>query len=320
MIEVSKDLSCNEFAKQLEATYDTIEAMPFDASFRRYYRLHNEDKTSIIMHCPPPHEDWQPFLKITNLLQAHGYSVPQIYAINEAYNILHIEDFGTEVFAKILTDKNEKRLYCLAVDFLIDLETKKIPENIAYYDFNTYLRESIAFFDWYLEYKNIKYQSSYKDYFTEELENLVKIVQVENKCLVLRDFHVENMLYLSDRAGLKQIGLIDYQDALIGSPYYDLVSLLDDARREIKQSFRDSVVKYFIENTGRDESLVWQHYQILGMQRNMKIIGYFTRKFLRDGTDKYLQYLPRMFNYLKDNLQHDTLQNINRILIEINAV
>lgn len=123
----------------------------------------------------------------------------------------------------------------------------------------------------------------------------------------MRDYHAENLMLLDHHTGLQSIGLLDYQDALIGHPAYDLVSLLQDARRDTSPELQDSMVKWFIDTSRQDPETFLRDYAIIGAQRNLKIVGIFARLWLRDGKPSYLDLIPRVWNHLQTDLQHPAL-------------
>jgi aminoglycoside/choline kinase family phosphotransferase len=125
----------------------------------------------------------------------------------------------------------------------------------------------------------------------------------ENSVLVLRDYHVDNLMSLSNRNGHENIGLLDFQDALIGSRAYDLVSLLEDARRDVDEKNRLKIFEYYLQKSNFDRSTFLQDYEILSLQRNIKIVGIFARLSIRDGKHNYLNYLPRVLNFVRLRLE-----------------
>ncbi len=283
------------------------EKLPSDASFRKYERISSHGKTYILMDAPPEKEDVKPFIKIDEILIELGLSAPKIIARDIKNGFLLLEDMGNRKFnSEIESNKNiEEDLYKSAVDVLVSIyeKTHKTRFDINIYDENKLLQEANLFTEWYLPlFENythgqiLKIKSEYEKFVLDIVRNLY----YPNNCLVLRDYHADNLMILKN----DELGLLDFQDALIGNPAYDLVSLLEDARRDVPQNIQKTMINYFIEKTGLNEQKFLQDYYILGAQRNLKILGIFSRLKVRDNKDNYLKFIPRVKNYLKNDLQH----------------
>jgi aminoglycoside/choline kinase family phosphotransferase len=296
--------------------------IPGDASFRHYERIQNEDEHYILMDAPPQTEDITPFINIAEILVQLGLSAPRIIARDVKNGFLLLEDFGSEKFNKLFNeDKNlEPELYKKAIDVLIHIYKNKQKHNVAQYDKIVLMREAKLFTEWYLPlFKNFsdtklkEISSQYENLISSAIDKLA----LPNDTLVLRDYHADNLMYLKNRAGVKSTGLLDFQDALIGNPAYDLVSLLEDARRDVTQNIQQEMIEYFIANSGlqnqKDNFL--NDYAILGAQRNLKIIGIFSRLKVRDKKEVYLPLIPRVIGYLKQDLQHSSLAELSEFLI-----
>jgi hypothetical protein len=170
-------------------------------------------------------------------------------------------------------------------------------------------QELQVFFDWYVPYTGNKWtceQIAELDYLWSEALNQHIIMPFT---LILRDFHLENMMYLG--TGL-QIGLLDFQDALYGCPIYDLVSVLEDARFDVPRDFALGLIDNFTRYKNWDKDVVLLNYHLLGAQRNCRILGVFARKFLKENNSNYLQYLPRVKKYLQYDFTHPILHKIKR--------
>lgn len=282
-----------------------IKMIAGDASFRSYYRIFHDRKTSILMFAPPSHEDVIPFITIAEFLVANDFSAPKIFAINQDEGFLLLEDFGDESFSRALSGNSsaqELKLYKNACDSLIELH-KIIPPKIVLYNNELLWREVMLLVDWYLPYvKNVKLTlqeiARYKSLWFE----LFDLLSRENHVLVLRDFHADNLMLLQNRAGYKSVGLLDFQDAVVGSKAYDLVSLLEDARRDVDEKNREKLLQHYLDNAKIDEKIFLQDYAILSLQRNIKILGIFARLANRDHKPHYLKLLPRVNNFVKMRL------------------
>ena len=214
-------------------------ALTGDASFRRYHRLADNGRQAMLMDAPPPQEDIGPFLAIARHLTGLGYSAPEILAEDRDAGFLLLEDFGDSTFTRLLAaGVDETSLYNLATDVLIDLHKKPaaeaIPEHVPLYDSGMLLAEAALLTDWFVPAARGK-ELSASD--AQEYQALWSaILSLPNglpETLVLRDYHVDNLMRLDGRAGIAACGLLDFQDAVAGPVTYDLVSLIEDARRDI---------------------------------------------------------------------------------------
>ena len=278
-----------------------LDAVPGDASFRRYFRLKKaEGQRAILMHAPPPHEDPQPFLDVTDYLRSNDFRAPEIYAADAGQGLILLEDFGDRRMREHLDTNpgDENAIYRTAIDTLVRLEKAPVAD-IAPYDNAVYLRETGLLAEWYLPAMGLSTDAGeYDEMWAKALSPLSDAPAVT----VLRDYHAENIMLLDDDAQ----GLIDYQDALIGHPAYDLVSILQDARRDVSPELEASMLKHYAATAKPDYDLSL-HYALLGAQRNTKIIGIFTRLWQRDGKERYLDFLPRMWGLLERDLAHPGL-------------
>jgi len=208
-----------------------------------------------------------------------------------------------------------KRIYRLIIDLLVSLQEKDRPDGLLEYDNQVLQAELESFVQWYIPHI---YKRTLKPQELEEFniiwQNILAKQILIPASIVLRDYHVENMMYLEKRQGLKQLGLLDFQDALWGSPIYDLVSVLEDARFDVPRSEALEYLEYFAQKKELDIESILLNYHILGAQRNSRILGVFARKAARDGEMGYLQYIPRVLEYLEYDLSHATLEPIKQWL------
>ena len=173
------------------------------------------------------------------------------------------------------------------------------------------INESLLFIDWYLEKgKGELVNSDQKKGFIQILNDFYYNIQPQTSSLVLRDYHVDNLFYLNNKKSLKQVGLIDFQDAVIGSPLYDLVSLLEDVRRPLKADIQKNLLEFFIKSTNIDVKTARREMRFFSIQRNLKILGIFYRLSIRDKKNSYLKYLPVAVKLLKNNLQDPFFINL----------
>lgn len=283
-----------------------VEAIPGDASFRRYFRLRKgSGETAMLMHAPPPEEDPQPFILVAGWLSANGMRAPQILAQNPREGWLLTEDFGNDRMREWV-DANaadETPAYEAAIDALAALH--QLPAGpFSPYDMPTYLREAALLTEWYAPAQSLDVDAAGYDAAWEEA--LAPLIERQSSPVtVLRDYHAENIMLLGGKATAPQ-GLIDFQDALAGHRAYDLVSLLQDARRDVSLELEEAMLSRYIEAAGADEHFR-ADYARLGAQRNAKIVGIFVRLYKRDGKPKYLSMIPRVWAAMERDLQHPAL-------------
>ena len=292
-------------------------AISGDASFRRYERLAEGQRRAILMDAPPETEDVRPFLRIAGHLLGLGYSAPGISAADEAAGLLILEDLGEGIYTRLLgrEDKvSEAELYDAAVDLLVDLHRQPVPSEAPPYDRARLVAEANLLVDWYIprqrgEPPDPDLRASYEAAWDRLLPGLGK----SPEALVLRDYHADNLLWLPKRRGLARVGLLDFQDAVVGSIAYDLVSLLEDARRDLRpETVTRSLARYLAARPEIEAEGFATAYALLGAQRNAKIIGIFTRLCVRDQKPDYLDYLPRVWRHLEHDLAHPALAPIKK--------
>jgi N-acetylmuramate 1-kinase len=279
-----------------------IEPVAGDASFRRYFRVLDGDRKAILMDAPPPHEDPRPFIDMAGYLCVNGFRAPTIFAQDLEKGWVLLEDFGDMQMREHLDNRpdDEHRIYMQAIGTLVALADAPLAD-IPVYDEAAYLREVRLLTQWYLPAMGLSVdEAAYEDMWSGLLQNMTG--QDHKPVTVLRDYHAENIMLLEDGTQ----GLIDFQDALIGHPAYDLVSLLQDARRDVSPQTEAAMLDFYRTATGAGEAFDL-HYALLGAQRNTKIIGIFTRLWKRDGKARYLDFLPRMWGLLERDLEHPGL-------------
>ncbi|WP_373002748.1 aminoglycoside phosphotransferase family protein [Sulfurimonas sp.] len=270
-----------------------------DASFRKYYRLSGANKTLLLMDSSLEKDSLAPFIDVTSRLLDVDVNAPRILEKNLKDGFLIIEDFGNIHYLNILNDTNYKELYSKAIDTIItmqDADTKDLPlYDKAFLHFEMDLMK-----DWYLE-KNLKVtlNKSQKKTIEKSLETISNVVlsQPQN-VFVHRDYHSRNIMLTKD----DKIGVIDYQDAMRGAITYDLVSLLKDCYIAYEREEIEKLVLEFRDKKGLDASnsefLKW--FDFMGMQRHIKVLGIFSRLFLRDSKDGYLKDIPLTLKYTID--------------------
>jgi aminoglycoside/choline kinase family phosphotransferase len=276
-----------------------------DASFRRYFRVLDGGRRAVLMDAPPPHEDPRPFIAIAEHLLADGFAAPQILARDLKEGLVLIEDFGDLRIKEHLEadPADELSLYARAVDLIADLH-RLPPADLPAYDRAVYQREVGLLTEWYCPAIGLPVDV---DAYVAAWDAVLPLVEgsASPTVTVLRDYHAENIM-LIDRAASHGLGLLDFQDALAGHPAYDLVSLLQDARRDVPVEVEAAMLVHYkaVASPPADFDAA---YAVLGAQRNAKIIGIFTRLWKRDGKPRYLSFLPRMWSLLERDLAHPAL-------------
>lgn len=290
-----------------------IEPTPLagDASFRKYFRLTDGARSVVLMDAPPNHEDVRPFVSVANHLRGLGLSAPRIEAIDDHAGFLLLEDFGDETFTRALAaGASEAGLYEAATDLLIALHAHPAQAHVdrPSYDRAALDREAALLIDWFLpEWRGALLEPESRAAYFEAWHRVYPLTDTGGRALVLRDFHVDNLVRLK-RPGVAACGLLDFQDALIGPPAYDLASLIGDARRNVSPEVaRACVERYLAARPDLDARGFEAALAVLSAQRNAKIAGIFVRLFRRDGKPQYLAHIDRVWRLLDCDLAHPAL-------------
>ncbi len=280
-----------------------------DASFRRYFRVTLGAKVAVLMDAPPPHEDPRPFIAVSDYLCAQGFSAPAILAADLDEGLVLLEDFG-EIRMRETIDaapELERPLYRATIDLLVALSAKPAMR-LKPYSIAEYQRELGLFTEWYCPAVSLSVDvDGYVALWDRLLGRIV--AEQAQPVTVLRDYHAENIMLVPGREGVARLGLLDFQDALAGHRAYDLVSMLQDARRDVSPEIEAEMLDYHrsIANADADFDSA---YHILGAQRNLKILGIFTRLWKRDDKPRYRAFQPRVWGYVERNLAHPALSEL----------
>ena len=298
-----------------------ISPLAGDASNRRYLRLAGPQGAAVLMDAPPETgEDTRPFERMTHWLREQGLSAPAVLASDADAGFLLLEDLGDDLYSAHIQQQpqDETALYSAAVRLLVDLADRDVPGWLPTYDAAVLDREARLFVEWWLPAAcDADTSSDDADAFSKLTEGATRAVQHSRETVVLRDYHAENLIWLPERNGHAKVGLLDYQDALAGHPAYDLVSLLEDARRDTSDTLQEAMIEHYLAerpDLRRDEFL--HAYAALGAQRNLKIIGIFARLALRDGKPRYLSMIPRVWGHLMRDLRHPELSALRDWVLE----
>lgn len=268
-----------------------------DASFRRYFRIRRGTDSAVLMDAPPEHEDSRPFLAVAEHLDSIGFRAPRVLAKDLDAGLILLEDFGDARMKEAIEadPAAEMAIYRQAIDLLADLHGHPAGP-IPPYDMAVYQREAGLFPLWYMPAVGLDADA---EGYAAAWEAALAPVEADRSVSVLRDYHAENIMLLADGS----LGLLDFQDALAGHPAYDLVSLLQDARRDVPLAIEAAMIERYAARRPFDAAA----YALLGAQRNAKILGIFTRLWKRDGKPRYLAFQPRVWGYLERDLAHPAL-------------
>lgn len=279
-----------------------------DASFRRYFRVVDHDRSAILMDAPPPHEDPRPFLQVARWLTERGFAAPVIYGEDLGEGLVLLQDFGDARMRETadVAPESELRLYEAAIDVLIRLRDHAPAEDIGPYSPSQYHREARLLPEWYCAALGVEPDMDwYNDAWNAVLDH---VLEGHTPVTVLRDYHAENIMLIGEESA-ETLGLLDFQDALSGHPAYDLVSLLQDARRDVPVELEIAMLDRYKRITGEGDAFDIA-YHVLGAQRNAKIVGIFTRLWQRDGKPRYPGLCPRVWRYLDRDLAHPALKPV----------
>jgi hypothetical protein len=289
-----------------------IEPLAGDASFRRYFRVVDSGRTAVLMDAPPPHEDVRPFVAIAEWLHSVGLSAPEILARDIDNGLLLLGDFGDWRLREFLDrdPARERELYELATDVLIHLHQHPPMQGLPPHGLSQWLDEVALFTDWYCPALGLAIDvPGYRAAWTEALQPVAS--DGLGPVTVLRDYHAENVMLVGGREGVRHFGLLDFQDALVGHPAYDLASVLEDARRDVPPEIEGAMIDRYVASTGAREAFE-RAYWALAAQRNTRILGVFTRLWKRDNKPHYTAFQPRMWGLLERDLAQPGLEPVRR--------
>jgi N-acetylmuramate 1-kinase len=336
------------------AGWETAEQhpLPGDASTRRYVRVSLHGRTAMLMDQPQDVEsatapasatpaerkalgynaiarlagaDCGRFVAAANYLRHCGLNAPEIYASDVTRGFLLIEDLGLDLYTDVLDrGDNESELYAAAIDALAALHEAPAPAELSPekplfpYDDAALLAEIDLLTEWYFplaigRLASTRESEEHRALWRMALKTLNSGVSV----FVHRDYHAQNLLWRGARSGLARIGIIDFQDAVAGSPAYDVISLLEDARRDVSLELGEAMTSRYLERSRCTRSAADRaHFKacaaILAAQRNVKIAGIFARLAKRDGKTRYLAHMPRVWRYLERDLRHEVLAPVKQ--------
>jgi aminoglycoside/choline kinase family phosphotransferase len=327
----------------------TIAPLAGDASTRRYARLHLNGRTAMLMDQPQDAEapvapagadeatrralgynavarlagaDCARFAAASAWLRGHGLAAPEVHAADCANGFLILEDLGDALFAHVLADGgDEQELYKAAVTVLAQIHAGEAPAQLSRdkplfdYDLVALSAETDLLTEWFMPLAlgrkaTDEEVAEHRALWRAALDGLDR-----RRVFIHRDYHAENLLWLPQRRGVARVGLIDFQDAVAGSPAYDLISLTEDARRDVSPALAEAATRDYLaamaaQGTALDEVQFRHAMAVMAAQRNAKIVGIFARLYSRDGRPRYLGFLPRVWGYLERDLAHPALAEL----------
>lgn len=283
-----------------------------DASNRRYLRLHRQGESAVLMDAPTEKgEDVRPFMRVAGYLAGLGLSAPRILAADEAGGFLILEDLGDALYARVLQRERalEETLYTAATDLLVHAHRSEPLPDLADYAPGFMADMAALAFDWYLKALTGGDQAARRR-FHDTMRHALETHAPQADVLIQRDYHAENLLWLPERQGIARVGLLDFQDARRGHRAYDLVSLLQDARRDVPPDLETRMIRHYIAAASQGAEEFTTAYHVLGAQRNLRIIGVFARLCLTSGKAHYIDLIPRVWAYLQRDLAHPALKEV----------
>lgn len=349
---MSFDANFRDFLAPVGWADAQIRPLQQDASTRQYFRLRQNAETRILMHAPPTAEtvhcpveasqderavlgynaqarlaanDCTAFAGLAGELTARGFSAPRIYAGDLSAGLLLIEDLRGPLYFDHVHDhpEDETPLYEAAVSVLAALARSTFADHVEYgghiwplqsYDETALLAETELLTQWYLPHVSGGTDAGQAAELQAAWCTVLQPVLAAPPVLNLRDFHAQNLIWMPDRAAIARVGLLDFQDAVFGHPAYDLVSLLQDARRDVTPCMHEELIAQFIREAMLTDEAAFRHaYAVLGAQRAAKILGIFVRLAQRDGKPQYLDLLPLVEFWFAHNLVQPGLEEIRTL-------
>lgn len=289
-----------------------IKYLAGDASFRRYARVYFQKKTFILMDAPPEQEDCAPFVRIDEFLDSHGVRVPHIRAKDLLNGLLLLEDFGDVVLAQRLSTPTVEQYYQQCFKQLVALQAIDASANLPAYSYAKLTAEMQLFNDWLLPSLDITLSEMDARVLKDTFTQLANSALAQPQVIVHRDFHSRNLMLLD---GESDLGVIDFQDAVIGADTYDLISLVRDAYVQWPVAQVDAWITSFYaqlpqpQKQARDVAQFKKEADLMSLQRHIKILGIFVRLFERDGKKNYLKDLPLVMWYVLEQSQRYTETN-----------
>lgn len=289
-----------------------------DASFRRYFRVRDGARRAVLMDAPPPGENAGAFVAINAYLAAKDISVPEIFAASVGDGLVLLEDLGDVMFVSAMAaGADEGELYTAAADVLALLHAKPMEASAGGHPVMPYAHDRMArevgfVLDWHWpELKGSAANDEIRASYEAAWDAVWPLADAHADRLVQFDYHSPNLMWLEDRGGHRRVGVLDFQDAMRGPAAYDLVSLLQDPRRDVRAGLEPALVDRYLDlRADFDREAFLASYAVMGAQRSARILGVFVRLWRRDGKTDYLKHMPRVWSLLDRNLAHPALSPV----------
>lgn len=307
-VKLMSELRLKQLKKWLDSHFNqsawTLKKLAGDASFRCYFRLFLGNETFVVMDAPPENENCYPYCQVTEILTQAEVRVPHILACDLAQGFLLLSDFGDEQYLSLLNENSVEHLYQIALKALLQFQIQVKPEitELPKFDATLLQRELQLFPDWFLvKHLEFKFSTQETDSLQSVFDYLIKSALEQPQIFVHRDYHSRNLMRLPE----EQVGIIDFQDAVWGPITYDLVSLLrdcyiawpnDQVDLWLRNYYKKLLLHDLLNNISYETFKKW--FDLMGVQRHLKVVGIFTRLCYRDGKFNYMNDIPRILNYL----------------------
>ena len=315
----ARDIQRQVFLSGTDFADSRLSPLQQDASFRRYFRIDDGEHSCLLMDAPPDTENLTAWLDIGRHLNRLGLRAPAVLRSDLETGFALIEDFGNRTFTRLLdAGEPHEALYTQAIDLLVHLhqQPNALLDGLKPYDFETLMTEVFLMPDWFLPLISGQPTAPQdRERYQQIWETVFASLPTPAISLVLRDFHVDNLMRLPADEPFQRIGLLDFQDALIGPMAYDLMSLLEDARRDLPPALTEQMQQRYFQAMPLLEVENFQlWYRILAVQRHCKVAGIFSRLAIRDDKPQYLEHIPRVLRLLQAHLEDPLLRPLGNWL------
>ena len=302
----------NQFIKKFSLKKGQIDQLDNDASARIYFRTNNK----IIAYIPKEKgESISNFISATKILNNIGIKVPNIHIQDKKLEVLLIDDFGNNKISKIINQCDVREILKKCIDVIVKIQSYEHKNDVSTFDLKAIIEETLMFIDWYLiKEKNISVSHTDRNSFIKIITSLYHKAEIKNNVYIHKDYHVDNIFYFPMEK--KEIGIIDYQDLNIGHASYDILSILEDTRNPIDKILEKQLLNYFINKSKFNMDEIIKGYNFFSIQRNLKIIGIFSRLKHRDNKIKYMNLINNCKEFISRTLQNCEYGDLNAWILK----
>ena len=302
----------NQFIKKFSLKKGQIDQLDNDASARIYFRTNNK----IIAYIPKEKgESISNFISATKILNNIGIKVPNIHIQDKKLEVLLIDDFGNNKISKIINQCDVREILKKCIDVIVKIQSYEHKNDVSTFDLKAIIEETLMFVDWYLiKEKNISVSHTDRNSFIKIITSLYHKAEIKNNVYIHKDYHVDNIFYFPMEK--KEIGIIDYQDLNIGHASYDILSILEDTRNPIDKILEKQLLNYFINKSKFNKDEIIKGYNFFSIQRNLKIIGIFSRLKHRDNKIKYMNLINNCKEFISRTLQNCEYGDLNAWILK----